>query len=83
MMWVGTRPALTTSAAATAWMMALHPPPQNTNRIFPYLFEPSGMRILRLNVPAAPTPLRLNSEVLARLWMYHATPKIHSACSRT
>jgi len=39
MMWVGQKPALTNSAAATAWMTALHPPPPKTNRIFPYLFE--------------------------------------------
>src|SRR6478752_3308484 len=36
MMWDGVKPALTTSAAATAWWMALHPPPQKTNRILPY-----------------------------------------------
>src|SRR5579863_1030163 len=56
MMWDGIRPALTNSAAATAWMMALHPPPQNTNTIFPYLFVQSGMRMLQLAVldePAA------------------------------
>ena len=39
MMWDGVKPALTTSAAATAWWMALHPPPQKTNRILPYLVE--------------------------------------------
>jgi hypothetical protein len=39
MMWVGIKPAFTNSEAATAWMTALQPPPQKTNRMFPYLFD--------------------------------------------
>jgi hypothetical protein len=47
MMWEGVRPAFTTSEAATAWMMALQPPPQNTNKTFPYLLVSSDMHMLR------------------------------------
>src|SRR5512147_3291092 len=59
MMWAGHTPALTNSAAATAWIKALHPPPQNTNKIFPYLFEPFGMRILRPDDSRAAAVLRM------------------------
>ena len=47
MMWEGVKPAFTNSEAATAWMMALQPPPQNTNKIFPYLLVSSDMHMLR------------------------------------
>jgi hypothetical protein len=39
MIWAGMKPALTNSAAATAWMIALQPPPPKTNRMFPYFID--------------------------------------------
>ncbi len=64
-MWVGVKPARTSSAAATAWMTALQPPPQKTKRMFPYLSRTrSDMECLRPWIPKTPGSFRHTRQVV-------------------